>query len=99
MISDWYVQLKVLLYSKRSLESYFVPLDTFDCLSWDRCLAVFQLRGHIDWFPLDRRLYCLLARFLLRLIVVPHLSSSKDVLHRLRDLRSDTVTFNQTDCI
>ncbi len=86
-------------YSQRSLESYFVLLNTLDCLGWDRSLAVFQLRGHINGLPLNWRLCYLLACISQPLIVVPYLSSSKNVLHRLRDFWSDTVSLNQTDCI
>jgi hypothetical protein len=86
-------------YSQRSLKSYFVLLDTLDCLGWDRSLAIPQLRGHINWLPLNWRLCYLLACISQPLIVVPYLSCSKDVLHRLRDFWSNTVSLNQTDCI
>ena len=61
VISDCYAQMKEMLYSKRSLKSYFVLLDTLDCLGRDRSLAISQLRGHIDWLPLNWCLSSLLV--------------------------------------
>ena len=40
--------------SKRTLECDIVPLNTVDCRIRDNSLAVLELRGNVDWFPLDR---------------------------------------------
>ncbi len=45
-------------HSKRSLERDLVSLDAFNGLWEDRGLAIYQLRCHIDRFPLD---WCLLV--------------------------------------
>lgn len=86
-------------YSKRSLKSYFVLLDALNGFWKDRSLAVNQLRCDIDWLPLDWCLSHPLATFLSPLNFQSHLGSREDVLHRLGNLWSDTITLDQTDSV
>jgi hypothetical protein len=86
-------------YSKGSLQSHFIPLDALNCLGWDGSLAISQLWSHIDRLPLNWCLCLLLASIFKPLTSALYLGGSKDILHRLRDFGSDTVTLNQTDSI
>lgn len=44
-------------YGERAFESNEVLADALDCFVGYYSLAVFQLRCHVDWFPLYRCLH------------------------------------------
>lgn len=86
-------------YSERTLQSNVVALNAVYGLLRNSGPAVYELRGDIHGFPLDRDLcccqYCLLPKFLA--LESAYIGGGVDVLDRLGDFRSDAVSLNESN--
>lgn len=90
-------------YSQRSLEGNLVSLDALNGSIRDSSLSVLEDGGDIDRLPSNWCL-CRTGKLLYggqgaARIPRAYLGGLEDVLHGLRDLRADTVTLDDTDCV
>ena len=95
--------MKALTYSKGPLEGDVIPLHALNGFIGDSGLSILQDRSNINWLPLDGGLQVKLATRL-QSYKRPggkkyYVCGSEDILDGLRDLRTNAITLNQSDCV
>ena len=89
-------------YGKWSLKGDLVALNGLDGGRWDDGLSLWsKLWGDINWLPLDWGLLCIVSVYIRRDVRVggAYSGCSEDVLDRLGDLWSNSVTLDQGDSV